>query len=101
MKKYICEYRDGYKYTEEYNKVPGWSKKEIEAENSQQAYEKFLEEVGVYPLTVTVDNGAVFNSISSFSDHSYSSEVKAEPGEHPQEGAGKKNANLNQLNIGA
>jgi len=101
MENYKCEYQNGANFTKKYNKEGYWWRKEIEAENSQQAYERFLEEVGVYPLTVIVDSGAVFNAVSSFSDHSYSSEVKAAAGEHPQERVGKENANLNQPNIGA
>jgi len=77
MKKYNCKYRGGYNYTKEYNKKAGWWKKNIEAVNPQQAYEKFLEEVGVYPLDISVGEHWSISPAVWFKDHIDSSEPKA------------------------
>ena len=76
MKKYNCEYQGGEEFAKNLNKDDNWFFKEIEAENPQQACEKFLEEVGVYPLSVLVDSGGFFNPVAYFSDHIDSPEAK-------------------------
>ena len=53
MKKYNCEYRDGHKL----NIGDNWEKKGILANNHKEAYEKFIQEVGLYPKSVTVSSG--------------------------------------------
>ena len=53
MKKYNCEYRDGHKL----NIGNNWEKKGILASNHKEAYEKFIQEVGLYPKSVTVSSG--------------------------------------------
>ena len=53
MKKYNCEYRDGHKL----NIGDNWEKKGILASNHKEAYEKFIQEVGLYPKSVTVSSG--------------------------------------------
>ena len=52
MKKYTVYYLNTYKQgsIEEY-----WQK--IEAESTEQAYEKFIEKVGIFPRVVHVDSG--------------------------------------------
>jgi hypothetical protein len=90
MKKFVCTYN--------YSKSIGLTidhQKTIEAVTAKEAYEKFLALVGVYNKSVCVLDNSSIEDIYTFKDH------LAEAGEHPQEGAGKKNANLNQLNIGA
>jgi len=77
MKKYNCKYRDGYNFTKKYNKKAGWWKKTIKAENPQQAYKKFLEEVGVYPFDVSVGKHWSISPAVWFKDHIDSSEAKA------------------------
>jgi hypothetical protein len=53
MKTYNCEYRDGHKL----NIGDNWKKKGILASNHKEAYEKFIQEVGLYPKSVTVSSG--------------------------------------------
>lgn len=64
MKKYNCEYRDGHKL----NIGDNWEKKGILANNHKEAYEKFIQEVGIYPKLVTVSFG-LFGESKEFDDH--------------------------------
>ena len=61
MKKFTCEYIDGAD-----KGIKNWKMK-VEAESPRAAYEKFLDEAGLYECEVMVDVG-IFDSIS-FSDH--------------------------------
>jgi hypothetical protein len=89
MKKFVCTYN--------YSKSIGLTidhQKTIEAVTAKEAYEKFLDLVGVYNKSVCVLDNSSIEDIYTFKDH------LVEAGEHPQQSAGKKNANLSQLNIG-
>ena len=64
MKKYNCEYRDGHKL----NIGDNWEKKGILSSNHKEAYEKFIQEVGLYPKSVTVSSGSL-GVWKEFDDH--------------------------------
>ena len=61
MEKFTCEYIDGAD-----KGIKNWKMK-VEAESPRAAYEKFLDEAGLYECEVMVDVG-IFDSIT-FSDH--------------------------------
>jgi len=65
MKKYNCEYRDGHKLL----KIgDNYIEKGILASNHKEAYEKFIQEVGLYPKSVTVSSG-LLGVWKEFDDH--------------------------------
>ena len=73
MKKYNCEYRDGHKL----NIGDNWEKKGILASNHKEAYEKFIQEVGLYPKSVTVSSG-LLGVWKEFDNHIEAAKEKSE-----------------------
>jgi hypothetical protein len=76
----------------------------VSAETPEQAYRKFIQEVGVFAEIVYVEDTAFFGGLTEFSNHVEEAEKrvqeeKAQTGEHPQESADRENstAQSNQM----
>ena len=69
MKTWNCLYENGYLYTKQYGLTNNdWWTKKIDAENPREAYDKFLVEVGLYPIKVIVETG-FFRASKAFDEH--------------------------------
>ena len=106
MKKYQCSYEN--------SEMQVILAEKVLASSPREAYEKFIEKVGVQDEIVYVETG--FFSSETFNDHVASvmekqrelaekkkknEEEKAETSEHPQESADKENSNFDQPKIHA
>ena len=96
MKNYNCRYRHG----DRLNIGDNWSKK-IQANSLNEAYEKFIEEVGSYPESVFVE-ASWFGPCGQFDDHIEAANqqlienIKTEVGQSKtsESGTTKNNKNL-------
>ncbi len=71
MPKFKCEYENGYVLS-----IQNW-RLTIEADDHRQAYEKFIEELGLFDHRVSVISG-LFEQCQYFEDHIKSEAEKAE-----------------------